>query len=290
MKRTLERRLRTVTDEVTKEQLTQELIAAEDIIIGMREEIVKSATGGATIFKETAIVKEEFDWKKDLELIFQPFLDQLLELTEQPRLIEKTESEIIYWQKRQEELQLAADNLDKNIAAIENRALKKEVQALRETTGSRLNSAEQKLALLQNELVALKTAKSSIWSTITGIFTNIVFEILWHFFIAVAIACVAYQAIKWLSIIIIRVLPDNKKRGHKFAQRSIEIGQIMLGSVVTIVTYFIVLYSFTEWLLIVISLLVFAVLVLGLRETLPRYLVEAKTLLNMGSIRQGSPR
>ena len=286
-KETLERKLRKEKDEVVKAQLQQELVAAEDIIVGMQEEIVKSATGGATVFKEPVLVKEEFDWKKDMELLFQPFVDQLRTLTEQPRLIEKTESEIGYWQRRRQELQEAANNLDKNISTINDSTLKKEVQALRDTTGSRLNSAEQKLSLLQNELEALKTAKSPIWTTIGDIFVNIVFEILLHLSFAVLAAVLAYQAIKWLSVIIINVLPKNKVGDHKFAQRSIEIGRLVLGSVVTIVTYFIVLYSLTEWLLIVVSLLIVASLALGLRETLPGYMVEAKTLLNMGSIRHG---
>ena len=242
-KETLERKLRKEKDEVVKAQLQQELVAAEDIIVGMQEEIVKSATGGATVFKEPVLVKEEFDWKKDMELLFQPFVDQLRTLTEQPRLIEKTESEIGYWQRRRQELQEAANNLDKNISTINDSTLKKEVQALRDTTGSRLNSAEQKLSLLQNELEALKTAKSPIWTTIGDIFVNIVFEILLHLSFAVLAAVLAYQAIKWLSVIIINVLPKNKVGDHKFAQRSIEIGRLVLGSVVTIVTYFIVLQS-----------------------------------------------
>ena len=74
-KKILERKLRTVKNEVTKAQLTQELIAAEDIIVGIREEIVKSATGGARVFKEPAVAKETFAWRKDLELLFQPLID-----------------------------------------------------------------------------------------------------------------------------------------------------------------------------------------------------------------------
>ena len=99
-------------------------------------------------------------------------------------------------------------------------------------------------------------------------------------------AFVAYQAIKLLSAIIIAVLPKRKKGGHKIAQRTVTLGRILLGGIATFITYFIVLYSFAEWLLIVVSLFVLASLILGLRETLPNYLVEMKTLLNMGSIRQ----
>ena len=286
-KKQLERRLRSEKDEVVKERLTQELTAAEDIIIGMREEFVQFATGGTKVFKEPTPVQEEFDWRKDMELLFQPLIEQLRELTTHPQRIEQKQSEIAYWQKRRQELQLATDNLDKNIEAFENRTLKKEAQGLRETTASRLNSAEQKLALLENELAGLKTAKNPIWTTIGDIFVNIVFEILLHLIVAIVAACAAYQAIKWLSIIIIKLLPNNHKGGYKFAQRPIEIGRIIVSAIVTVSVYFIVLYSFTEWLLIVLSLLAVGGLALGLRETLPRYLMEVKTLLNMGSIRHG---
>jgi predicted nucleic acid-binding Zn-ribbon protein len=286
-KKELEKKLKLEADDVTKEQLQQELNAADDIIVGVREEIVKLSTGGVELYSEPPVVDEEFDWQKDLELIFEPLLDQLREISERPRLIEKLEADIDYWNKRKESLSTAIANLESNIKAVTDKTLKRQLNDLLDTANSRSNTAQQKLSLLENELTLLRQSKNPIWSTLADIFSNVVAGIIIHFFIAVAAAVLIYQIIKLLSLIPIVFINKNKPKETVFAERAIVVTRSLLGGMLAVLVYFVVLYSFAEWLLLVLSTLIIAGIVLGLKDAIPAYFIEIKTLLNMGSIRQG---
>ncbi len=286
-KRSLERQFKSEQDELIKDQLQQELTSANEVIVGLREEIVALSTGGARLYDEPPVVQREFDWRKDLELIFEPLLDQLRQISERPRVIEKLESDIAFWQDRKVELSAAIANLKANIDEVSSSALKKDLRALLNTATSRANTAEQKLSLLSNELAVLERQKNPIWSTLGDIFSTIILSILFHFFIAVVVAFLVYQAIRLLTLLPIYIIAKNNPGEAVTAEHAVVIFRVVIGSLLAVMTYFIVLYSFAEWLLLVVSFLLIMGLALALRNTLPQYFVEIKTVLNMGSIRQG---
>jgi hypothetical protein len=286
-KKSLKKMLKTEADTVTQEQMQQDLAAAEDIILGIREEIISLSTGGAQLFDEPPVVKEDFDWQRDLEKIFEPLLDQLKQISERPRLIEKLEADIDYWEKREQELQLAITNLEANKSQLSKKNLKKEIDELLVTADTRHTSAKQKLSLLRSELTTLKKAKNPIFSTMGDIFSTIVVGIILHFFAAIIAAFFTYQFVRLLSFIPIYFVTKNKPAGTVLAERAIVIGRNIVGVVLSLLIYFTVLYSFAEWLLLVISVLIIAGFVLGLKDAIPAYFIEIKTLLNMGTIRHG---
>lgn len=286
-RKSLTQRLKIEQDQLTQDQLTQELATVKDIIVGVRGEIVDLSTNGVTLFIDPPADKKDFDWRNDLELIFEPLLNQLRDISARPRLIEKLEADISYWKKRESELGKAVDNLSDNIEKVSNRTLKKEVKSLLESAASRRNTAQQKLSLLNKDLDALKKSKNPIWTTLGEIFTGIIIGILLHFIVAIAAAFFVYQCVRLLSLIPIRLLRRKNPDETVFIERAIVIGRIVLGVMLTVLTYFVVLYTFGEWLLLVISLLIIAGVILALKDTVPNYIVEIKALLNMGSIRQG---
>jgi hypothetical protein len=286
-KRELTKRLKIETDALTQQQLTQELASVEDIIIGVRSEIVNVSTNGMTLFAKPPVDKKDFNWQEDLELIFEPLLDQLRGIGERPRLIAKLETDIVYWDTREKELTQAVENLTANLKQLSSSALRQEVQSLLDSAASRKNRAEQKLSLLNKDLTDLKKSEGTIWSSLGDIFRDVIVGILLHLLIAVAAAIFVYQCVRLLSLIPIQLIRKKTPNATLFAERAIVFGRVVIGIIFMVFTYFLVLYSFSEWLLIVLSLLIIAGLILALKNTAPDYIIEIKALLNMGSIRQG---
>ncbi len=286
-KRELTKRLKLETDALTQQQLTQELASVNDIIIGVRSEIVNVSTNGMTLFAKPPVDKKDFNWQQDLELIFEPLLDQLRGIGERPRLIAKLETDIVYWDTREKELTQAVENLTENLKQLSSPALRQEVQGLLDSAASRKNRAEQKLSLLNKDLTDLKKSEGTIWSSLGDIFRDVIVGILLHLLIAVAAAIFVYQCVRLLSLIPIQLIRKKTPNATLFAERAIVFGRVVIGIIFMVFTYFVVLYSFSEWLLIVLSLLIIAGLILALKNTAPDYIIEIKALLNMGSIRQG---
>jgi hypothetical protein len=286
-KRELTKRLKIETDAFTQQQLTQELASVDDIIIGVRSEIVNVSTNRMTLFAKPPVDKKDFNWQEDLELIFEPLLDQLRGIGERPRLIAKLETDIVYWDTREKELTQAVENLTENLKQLSSPALRQEVQGLLDSAASRKNRAEQKLSLLNKDLTDLKKSEGTIWSSLGDIFRDVIVGILLHLLIAVAAAIFVYQCVRLLSLIPIQLIRKKTPDATLFAERAIVFGRVVIGITFMVSTYFVVLYSFSEWLLIVLSLLIIAGLILALKNTAPDYIIEIKALLNMGSIRQG---
>lgn len=286
-KKALELALKSESDELKQTQIKQELNAANDIIKGVREEIVQLATGGTKLYDEPPVVKQDVSWEEDLERIFEPLLEQLREVSERPRLIEELKTEIAYWESRKELLSQAVANLEQSITEIDNRSLRKELGELLKTAKSRYNSAQQKLSLLNNELLVLENAKNPIWSTIGEIITGVFIEMILHLLTALLAAFLVYQVARLFSWLILGLVKKSKSKDNVYLERMIEMTRTFVGFVFAFLAYLVVLYTMTEWLLLVFSLLIIAGLALGLKEALPIFIIEIKTLLNFGSIRQG---
>ena len=283
----LEKASKAEEDELTQLQLQQDILAAEDIILGLREEIVSLATGGIKLFVEQPEENENFNWEQDLERIFEPLLIQLREISERPRLIEKLESNITFWEKREEKLLEAVKNLEANREVIQVSQVKKQLDELLGTANTRLNSAQQKLELLRSELNTTKESDNPIWSIANDMFSEFIIDMILHLLIALIAAFIAYQLIKLLCLLLGRFIKLFKSIDAGLIDRSISIAHIVIGSLISLAIYFVILYSLTEWFLLLLSLLIVAGLILGLKDAIPAYLNEIKTLLNMGTIRQG---
>ena len=286
-KRSLQRELKAEKDQIIRAQLQQELTAAEDIIQGVRVEVVNLSTNGIALFAEPPVENEKFDWKKDLQEILEPLLEQLGDITERPRIIEKLRADITFWENREAELSQAVGNIEDNLKLVEQLSLKRELKGLLETASSRQKTATQKLSLLRNELAALEKSEQSIWSLLGNIFTQVIAGMMFHFLLALLAAFVAYQAIVLLSLLPIKLIAQTKAKNRLVAERTVVVVRTLFAAVLAVTTYFVTLYSFTEWLLLMLSVLFIAGVALSLKEVLPAYFVEIRTILNMGSIRQG---
>lgn len=285
-KKVLLRDLKIEKDPVILDQVKQELVVAEDIIQGVRDEIISLSTNGVELFSEPPVKQEKFDWKKDLQEILKPIFKQLRDITERPQLIEKLKADIEFWEKRETQLASAISNIKSNLGLVNQSGLKRELKKLLETAVSKENTAKQKLSLLRNELNDLQNSDSSIWVLISNVFNNVVAGLMLHFLLAILAAFIVYQIIVLLSLIPIYIISRSKAKDSVFAERTVVVIRTVLGALLGITTYFITLYSFTEWLLLILSLLIIAGVALSLKEVLPTYFVEIKTILNMGSIRQ----
>jgi hypothetical protein len=119
------------------------------------------------------------------------------------------------------------------------------LQSLLGTALVRANTAEQKSSLLGNDLLSFEK-KNPIWSTLGEVFSTIFLRIVFHFFIALFVAFLVYQVIRFLSLFPIFILVKNNPGETVFAERAIVVVRIVLGSALALMTYFIVLYSFSE--------------------------------------------
>lgn len=274
------------TEEIIAERLKQQIANDEDIINGMREQFIHLSAGGRKIFDERKPVNQTINWEEDLTAIFLPLVERLKEISERPKKIEAFEQEIAYWEKRKIELTQAANFLQTAQNTTKDKKVQKELKKLLIITGSRNDSAEQKLSILHNKLLDVKSDKSLLWQNISELLISFASSILYYFVIALFLAYVAFQIVVLIARIPKLLIDKKQPRRYVFAERSINFVKNTVGFIIATTIYLTVLYASGQWVLLVISLFLIAGFILTLKNMVPKYFVEIRTLLNLGSIRQ----
>lgn len=282
----LEQKIKTSKDQNFLKQAEQEVMEYREIITELKSEFIDLATGGAKLYAEPKQPEQEFDWQQDLRTIAGPMLGQLKKITQHPRKIEELEANSAYWSSREVELNRAVENLTGRLSLISNPKLKKEMQDLLNTARSRHTSAQQRLDLLNSDLKRLQEEGNPIWNSLGNNTRTMAISMGLHFMAALAAAVIAYYVIFLLGMIPLSLLGRKHTRQFVFLERLINLIRRLLGILLAVFVFLMMLYGFSEWIILGLSVVLIAAVLMGLRNAVPQYLVEFRTLLNIGSIRQ----
>jgi hypothetical protein len=272
--------------EIEKKQIQQKILIDEDIIRGMRDQFISISAGGEKVFVERKKVENKIDWQADLEAIFSPLIQQLKVISERPKIIENLEQDIVYWRKRTEELNRAVNYAKTTQNQLSNKVVIAEVRGLLSEAEKQYETAGQKLSLLETELEKVRAGDNPFWSNITSLVKSFAASMLYYLMIALFFGFVAFQIVK-LIVKLPRLMVDKRKpKRYVFVTRTINLIQNGIGFSLAVVAYLVVLYGSGQWVLLVVSIIILMGLVLSLKNLIPKYFIEIKTLLNLGSVRQ----
>lgn len=264
-------------------------VQAEDLgedIQQLRDTLETIAIGGvdSSLFAPLE-EKQDSNWREDIALIAQPVIDSLKDLTEKPRKIKELNDRIML---RQQELATATLALD-NLTPLANRAPEGELAASLERLvklwQGRLDDAESdieiarfQIADLQGDKTLAQTVAESLQDFVTGRGLTIL--------IALLAASAVYFGVRFLmrgyrSSLVDKTTPESRTR-YRLAAYSVQALTFML----ILIAVFVVFYERGDVLLLGLLILLIVGLALGIRNLLPRYLSEARLLLNIGPMRE----
>ncbi len=281
-----QKQLKDTSDEQLAQQINQQIRNDEDIIKGMRERFVHLSAGGRAIFTEKKNVSDSINWKEDLTAIFLPLIERLKEISERPKKIESLQQDIAYWQERKIELSQAINFIQTTQNTTKDKAVLSRLKVLSDRAKTRHDSAEQQLLILNNKLDDIRSDKSLLWENVSQLLISFASSILYYLVIALILSYVAFQIIVLIAKLPKLLIDKRQPRRYVFAERTINLIKNTVGFIVATTVYLTVLYASGQWVLLVLSLFVIAGFILTLKDMVPKYFVEIRTLLNLGSIRQ----
>lgn len=279
-------RIKKETDSDELKKLQQQILNDQDIIQGMREQFVSLSAGGEKVFVERKLTQKKINLQEDIEAIFSPLIEQLKNISERPKRIEELEQDIIYWSSRREELNRAVNYTETTKNVVANKLVIKEVNTLLEDAKKQYETAGQKLEILQAELENIRGDKNPLWENVFSLANSFITSMLYYFLLALFFAVIAYQCVSLIARLPKLLIDKRQPKRYVFVARTINLSKGILGIIAAVAVYLMVLYASGQWILLVLSLFVFAGSVLTLRNFVPRYFTEIRTLLNLGSIRQ----
>lgn len=245
------------------------------------------ATGGVDLqlFNPQADT-EKFDWRDELESVFEPIVVEMRRITERPRKIERLRSEQMYFQRRLSAADIALENINDFLGGAPTPALIQEFSSLKERWQSRRDRLQSRLDVINFELDELMSP-TSITSAealdgLKQLFSGRILNLL----LALLAASLAYTVLWQVNRIYTRRLMRNG-RSPSFITRVTHLLLVIAGSVLALLAGMAVLYSRGDWILLGLLLILLVALAISLQRHLPAYLAEAKLLLNIGAVREG---
>ena len=280
-------------DPSTKLELQASLDLINADIKKLNQSFEQVAIGGVNL---SVFGKEEpFDWQKELVLITQPILESLKGLTEKPRKIERLRTII-------SERESQVSEIDNALKTIQNRLASQPTTViagkLKETLSTwegyqKNNIREIELAevqlesLLGNNVSWYETLNSTIGQFFKGRGKTLL--------IAFTVSVIVWLMMKGLLTLLMyrrksKTQPAKTQTSKPRNLTSYRLAHYLYKLLTTVLIVFavmIVLYVRGDLLLLALMIIVFIGFAVALKQILPRYVTEARLLLNLGTAREG---
>lgn len=276
-------------DIIQKPEIQAKLDQLTAEIKNLKATFEQVAIGGISLdsFGQT---EKEFNWKEELVLITQPVLESLKDLTEKPRKTERLRSIITDRKLQDKEISRAIASINSRLASQPPKSIFPELNETLEAWESRKKDNLREIELAEFQLESLLGNNDPWYQSVTNALKAFFEGRGTTILIALAASLMVWFGMKlllWLLFFRNRNAKNVNKPNLKTRYRVAFYLYRILSSFMVAITIVIVLYVRGDLLLLALTIIVFIGLALALRELLPRYVNEARALLNLGTIREG---
>lgn len=231
--------------------------------------------------------KKKVDWEEELKEIFSPIIVELKEITDRPRKIERLRSEVSYYNNHLPQITQAVANIRKMKSKLRKGLLLERLKASDEFWTQQETEFKTKLESVQHQLFELEKRKMT-FSEFVEYFTKSVLKHRGKNIIVALLAFVAtFFVFHLLRILIMKINPFKFHPKFQFIANIIDVLLYMATFFAAATAMIIVLYSYGDWLVLGIILIIFLGIVWTAKDMLPIFAEQIKLLLGFGPVRQG---
>jgi hypothetical protein len=280
-----EEELQLVKTESQKVRLLKELAELNGRVEILTRDFEQIATGvNLETFK--AKPKEHFDWREQLQDVLGPIIKELQNMTAHPREIERLRGDAAYFEKQMAVAKGAIQNAQRLTTATQDQELLQQLQGVEKEWRQKEQQLLSQLAVvnyqLNEKLKEQKPFLESFQTFMKAFFKSRGRNLLLAFaaFILVVVLC------RFLNRIIYRFSPLHKSGERTFYTRLTDLLYYVVTFAGATGASLLVLYLSGDWVLLSLAALFLLGLFWTARQTLPKFLTEAKFLLNLGTVRE----
>ena len=245
------------------------------------------ATGGVDLTLFGVKVDQPFDLHQEIQSIFEPILDELKRLSERPRKIEHLRSDLLYYQQRLTVAEQALNSLKNYQKNAPSTQLKSAFQFLEDRWQRRYDNLKNQVNLVQFELNQALSPKSSSQQDTIEALKKLFGGRLLNLGMALLVMVFVYALLSFITKLYRRYILKNASRKTSFIARIGSLSFYLLTTLVVMLSGMVVLYVRADWVLLGLFLIVLAGAAWAIQKSLPRFLIEAKIILNLGPVKEG---
>ena len=274
-------------DETDREDINERIAALRETIEELTISFENIAVSGANLRNLSESSDGKLDWRDELLQIAQPLLNSLKEATEKPRRIEELRSTISLYQQQLE----MARKATASIAVFNQYEMPPEVaDGLAKVATSwreRSEDIERSLEISRVELRNLEQEKIDLLATISDVVNDFLLGRGLTLLIAIVTGFVIWFVMRALRRLVKSWRHPSQHPDHAAKIRLLLYGYHLLTILLVSLAVLSVFYIRGDLLLLSLSILALVMLTLGAWRYLPRYVREARLLLNIAAAREG---
>jgi len=265
----LELELKELNDDIKNLRATFEQVAVGSVDIGVFTE-------------ETG----EFNWRDEVTQVMLPIMQNLKALTEKPRKIQAAKAEIAKANEQRAVIDDAVAALSGRINTATNENTKQSLTTLLQSWVDKKSETTRAINLAEVKLKTLQKSDQNLWQSIKSGVLDFVTGRGLTIVLAIAAASLVWFLMRFLSGALLIRKNGLARTTYRTRQRLVSYAFKVLTALMMLIAVIIVFYTRGDVLLMGLALLVVAAIILGLRNTIPKFIAETRLLLNLGSIRE----
>ncbi len=272
-------------DVEAKAEIEKQLAGLPESIDKLNQSFEQVAIGGIDLDDLNEQPSEEIDWKRELEQITRPILASLKDLTEKPRKIEQLRAATT---RLDEQLQVVERGLA-SLQALQQKdpppSVASKLQGLIDVWQRRKTDLAGAKEVVSYQLASLQGRNVSVWESVRGALMAFGQGRGLTLLIALGMG-LGIWLLSRLALALVQRSHRNEPGQDRRRLNRMTFYIYRAATVVLIVIGLLaVFYVRGDLLLLALTLLGLFMLLMSLRQTLPKYLTEIRLLLDMGGIR-----
>jgi hypothetical protein len=276
-----------VADEADKETLNQQIATLRETIDELTTSFENIAVGGANLRSLSGAEDSKLDWRDELLQITRPLLNSLKEATEKPRRIEELRSTINLYEQQLQISRKATESIalfnQYEMPAVVAEGLAGVAASWQE----RSEDIERSLEISRVELRNLEQEKIRLFETISQVMNDFFWGRGLTLLVALVTGFLLWFVMRTLHRLVKSWRHPAQDPDHAAKIRLLLYGYHLLTILLVSMAVLSVFYIRGDLLLLTLSIIALAMLALGAWRFLPRYVQEARLLLNIAAAREG---
>lgn len=272
-------------DDTEREKIQTEIDLVVSNIESLQQAWEMWATGGVDMELFLPKKEEKFDWRQEVQAVFEPIVVELQRLTERPRKIERLRTEQAFYQQQMNAATAALKNIDDYKAKAPSSNLKGAFNELETSWRKRHDGIKSRLAVINLQLDELLTSDSIIDERTSETLKNLLSGSLVNLVLAIFAAGMTYGVLRLTNKLYMRLITRTGRR-RPLVARVAHLSFILLSIILAILAAIAVLYLRGDRVLLALLLIALIGAALTLQRTLPGFMKEARVLLNVGPVRE----
>lgn len=245
------------------------------------------ATDGADLSLFGVRTEKAFDWREELESVFEPILRELRRATERPRKIERLRSDRAYFERRLAVAGQALQSIVENRKAAPTPDLKQAFAALEENWRWRRDNLASRMELIDFELRQVMAPPAGAGTEPMESLRELLSGRVLNLALAIGTMLLVYLLLRGLGWSYNHFMMRRATVRRALASRVGYLLFYLLTALVVLGAGMTVLYLRGDWVLLGLFILLLIGIALAAQKSLPRYLTEARLILNLGAVREG---